>query len=150
MRTVRSALPPLVVSIVGACAGAPPAVQALPDLRSAAITIRSVAAAALDADHRRDIIGDTLWVANAIAVADAQRRESTPRFAAVGDGGVLDVGDVQVSVLGEALGWVIVDYRWQSNDGLVERMASATMLIRRGSDGWRIFHAHSSQILPWQ
>jgi ketosteroid isomerase-like protein len=91
---------------------------------------------------------DTLYAPEALVVANARVRFAAPRFAGVGYGGRITVASAAVTLEGR-FAWVVVDYRWVNSQGNQAEAGRATLLYEQRSNGWRIVHAHSSQLLPW-
>lgn len=137
------------VALVAACAGRSPVPEAR--LLAAEVSdIRAVATAALLLDGRADPGADSLFTPDAVLVANGRPRARFPRFAAVGPGGQIAIMGLQVEVSPGGFAWVYADYQWTAPGRTIAEAGYATLLLRPGPRGWRIFHAHSSQMLPWQ
>ncbi|HVH69343.1 MAG TPA: nuclear transport factor 2 family protein [Gemmatimonadales bacterium] len=91
---------------------------------------------------------DTLYAPDALVVANARVRLTAPRFAGVGYGGRITVASAAVTLEGR-FAWVVVDYRWVNSQANQAEAGRATFLYEQRPNGWRIVHAHSSQLLPW-
>jgi hypothetical protein len=103
---------------------------------------------ALELDAAGDRAADSLYSADARIIADARARLGTPRFAGVGFGGRVTIAAATVTLQGQ-FAWAMVDYRWFN---VTERQAEAgraTFILEQRPEGWRIVHAHSSHLLPW-
>jgi hypothetical protein len=141
-----------VLALVGACAGRPPAVTpaaGTPD------DIQALVRQALLLDAAGDRAADTLYSADAIVVGNARVRLAAPRFAGVSYGGRITIAAATVTVEGR-FAWVMVDYRWVSGGTTAARAEAgrATFICERrlgetAGSSWKIVHAHSSQLLPW-
>jgi hypothetical protein len=46
--------------------------------------------------------------------------------------------------------WAYVTYRWMSADGAFIETARASIVLAQSGGEWKIKHAHSSLMLPWQ
>ena len=110
--------------------------------------IEAIVRQALALDAAADRAGDTLYAPEALVVADARVRLAAPRFAGVGHGGRVAVAAATVTLEGR-FAWVMVDYRWFNLQQHQAEAGRATFICEEKSNGWRIVHAHSSQLLPW-
>lgn len=106
--------------------------------------VTGVIAAALDAD-RRMAPSDTLWAADATAIANGELRYAPPRFAGIELGGEVAITSSRLEVR-QSLVWVYLEYRWMSVKEGTARDGKATVLLTPNSPGtgWKIVHAHSS------
>ena len=101
---------------------------------------------ALVLDAAGDRTADTLYAPEALVVANARARFAAPRFAGVGSGGKITVAAATVTLEGR-FAWAMVDYRWVN---LPQAEAGrATFICEQKAGAWKIIHAHSSQLLPW-
>jgi ketosteroid isomerase-like protein len=103
---------------------------------------------ALVLDAAGDRAADTLYAADALIVANARMRTAAPRFAGVAAGGTITVAAATVALEGR-FAWAIVDYRWASSGQNQAEAGRATFLCTERGGAWKIIHAHSSQVLPW-
>lgn len=110
--------------------------------------IETMARQALAADAAGDRSADTLYASDAIVVANARIRLAAPRFAGVSYGGRVSVAAATVTLQGR-FAWVMVDYRWVNVEQRLAEAGRATFVCEQRPEGWRIVHAHSSQVLPW-
>ncbi|MEP7324412.1 MAG: hypothetical protein ABI836_00560 [Gemmatimonadota bacterium] len=86
---------------------------------------------------------DSFYASSAIIVVNGRTRSGAPFFAGVGTGGEVAISSSQLEIQG-ALAWGLVEYRWNSREG-VTREGRATIVLRPGRDGhWKIQHVHSS------
>lgn len=86
---------------------------------------------------------DSLYSSSAVIVVNGRTRSAAPFFAGVGTGGEVAISSSQLEIQ-TGLAWGLVEYRWNSREG-VTREGRATIVLRPGSDGrWRIQHVHSS------
>lgn len=110
--------------------------------------VDAVVRLALTLDAAGDRAGDTLYAPDGVVVANAQVRLAPPRYAGVTAGGRLTVTAASVSLQGR-LAWVLVDYRWVNTARRLAEAGRATFVCELRGSSWRIVHAHSSQLLPW-
>src|SRR5690349_9701022 len=73
--------------------------------------IQALARQALVLDASDDRGADSLYAPEALVVANAHVRLTSPRFAGVGHGGRVTVATATVTLEGR-FAWVLVDYRW--------------------------------------
>jgi len=90
-----------------------------------------------------------LYAQEALVVANARVRSAAPRFAGVGYGGRVTVAAANVTLAGR-FAWAMVDYRWVNPAQNQAEAGRATFICEEKPGGWRIIHAHSSQVLPWE
>jgi hypothetical protein len=103
---------------------------------------------AVTLDAAGDHAADTLYAPDAIVVGNARVRLAAPRFAGISYGGRVTIAAATVTVEGR-FAWVMMDYRWiNAQQGLAEA-GRVTFVCEQRERGWRIVHAHSSQVLPW-
>ena len=133
------------VLLVAACARSRVTVR--PAAASSA-DIQSLVRQALTLDAARAPAADSLYSADAIVVANARVRLGSPRFAGVGYGGRITVATAAVTLHG-TFAWAMVDYRWFNAEQRQVEAGRATFVLEQRPGGWRIIHAHSSQLLPW-
>lgn len=89
------------------------------------------------------LVTDTLYVSSALVVVNGRVRSVPPRFAGIGQGGQVIVSSSQLEIRANS-SWGVVDYRWESRDGVV-REGRATFVLTQAEPGtWRIQHVHSS------
>jgi hypothetical protein len=110
--------------------------------------IQEMVRVALTLDAARDARADSLYAADAIVVANARVRQAAPRFAGVGMDGRVTVAATSVTLHGK-FAWAMVDYRWFNVEQRQAEAGRATLVLEERPGGWRIIHAHSSQLLPW-
>jgi hypothetical protein len=114
--------------------------------------IQDLVRRALTLDAAADRAADSLYTPDALVVANARVRLAAPRFAGVSYGGRIAVAAATVTVEGR-FAWVLVDYRWVSTQGETRAEAGRATFVceQRLGEGssWKIVHAHSSQLLPW-
>jgi hypothetical protein len=122
--------------------GGPVAALGTPEL------VQDIARQALQLDVSGDRAADTLYAPEALVVANARVRLTTPRFAGVGYGGRVTVAAATVTLEGR-FAWVLVDYRWISSERGQAEAGRATFVCEQKPKGWKIVHVHSSQLLPW-
>jgi SnoaL-like domain len=132
--------------VVTACAGRTPQNTAIgfDDERA----ILSLVQSALNMDAG-GVKLDSLYTTSAIIVANGAERTAAPLFAGIGTGGTVRIS----SLTGNAsppFGWAYAAYRWTSSDASITESAMATFVLTRADGRWRIRHAHSSLVLPWQ
>ena len=104
--------------------------------------------AALQLDAGSSRAADTLYASDAIVVANGRQRFAHPRFAGISYGGRITLGSSSVTVEGR-WAWAVVDYRWIGLEPNQIESGRVTVVCRHDRAGWRIVHAHSSQLLPW-
>ncbi|HEU5262113.1 MAG TPA: nuclear transport factor 2 family protein [Gemmatimonadales bacterium] len=110
--------------------------------------IQTIARQALALDAAGDRAADTLYAPDALVVANARVRLAAPRFAGIGYGGRVTVATATTTLEGR-FAWVMVDYRWINSRQNQAEAGRATLVCAEQSHGWKIVHAHSSQLLPW-
>jgi len=76
-------------------------------------------------------------------------RAAAARYAGVGYGGRVTVAAATVTLAGR-FAWAMVDYRWVNPAQNQAETGRATFICEEKPGGWRIIHAHSSQVLPWE
>lgn len=103
---------------------------------------------AIQLDAAADRAADTLYAPGSLVVANARVRFAAPRFAGVGYGGKVTIAAATVTLEGR-FAWVIMDYRWFNLERNQAEAGRATCVLEEQPRGWRIVHAHSSQVLPW-
>jgi ketosteroid isomerase-like protein len=102
---------------------------------------------ALVLDAAGDRQADTLYAPEAVVFSNARQRFASPRYAGVSYGGRITIAALAVNLMG-SWAWAVVDYRWIGSQRNAE-VGRATFVLARKQPGWRIVHAHSSQMLPW-
>jgi hypothetical protein len=86
---------------------------------------------------------DTLYIETALRVVNGRIRSTSPLFAGIGQGGQVVITSSQLEIRASS-SWSVVDYRWESRDGVV-REGRATFVLTQVEPGrWRIQHVHSS------
>ncbi len=110
--------------------------------------VEAMARQALVLDAVGDRAADTLYAPEAIVVANARVRLAAPRFAGVGYGGRVTVATAAATLEGR-FAFVLVDYRWVNAQRNQAEAGRATFVCEQKSNGWRVVHVHSSQVLPW-
>ena len=81
-------------------------------------------------------------------MANGRVRLAAPRFAGIGYGGRITVATATTTLEGR-FAWVMLDYRWINSQQNQAEAGRATLVCAEQSGGWKIVHAHSSQLLPW-
>lgn len=142
----------LVVLISAACVTRPGRVAPTPGAagvgaRGTPELIQTLARQALLLDAAGDRAADTLYASEALVVANARVRLAAPRFAGIGYGGRVTVAAATTTLEGR-FAWVMVDYRWINSQQNQAEAGRATIVCAEQSRGWKIVHAHSSQLLP--
>jgi len=140
----------LAVTVVLGCGGARPPVPEAPATAVDARAIRNVIALALDLDVGADPAADTLLDEGALIISNGRERLTSPRFAAIGSGGIVTIATVRVEIAPGGLAWAFVAYRWTGEGRSAPEIGTATIVLKQRAGGWKIAHAHSSQQLPWQ
>jgi hypothetical protein len=94
---------------------------------------------------------DSLYTASALVVANGAPRTQAPRFAGLAQGGRVTITEMSGEVFASTA-WTFASYRWRSNDDRVMESGVATVLLSRdeATRNWRIKHAHSSLLPPWE
>src|SRR5437867_11856405 len=140
----------LAAALLGACVtrtqrltpASGPATLGTPDL------IQDVVRQALLLDAAGNRAADTLYAPEALVVANARVRLAAPRFAGVSYGGRVTVAASSVTLEGR-FAWILADYRWIGSQRSQVEAGRATFICEQQPRGWKIIHAHSSQLLPW-
>jgi hypothetical protein len=137
----RSAV--LVAALLAACAGPRTSLTRAPvspDFQESQVT--AVIAQAL-AGEAAGHATDSLYVTSAVIVVNGRQRSTSPLFAGIGRGGQVVISSSQLEIRPSS-SWSVVDYRWESRDG-VAREGRATFVLTQVEGGhWRIQHVHSS------
>jgi hypothetical protein len=110
--------------------------------------VEDIVRLALTLDAARDRAADSLYAPEAIVVANARVRLSPPRFAVMGSAGRVTIAAATVTLHG-TFAWAMVDYRWINPTQRQADAGRATFVLEERLGRWRIIHAHSSQLLPW-
>ncbi|MGH7672979.1 MAG: nuclear transport factor 2 family protein [Gemmatimonadales bacterium] len=112
--------------------------------------VRALVRRALTLDAAADRAADSLYGPDAVVIANARARLAAPRFAGISYGGRVTLAAETVTIAGR-FAWVMVDYRWIDAQQRLAEAGRATFVCeqREGGAGWKIVHAHSSQLLPW-
>jgi hypothetical protein len=112
--------------------------------------VRALVRRALTLDAAADRAADSLYAPDAVVIANARARLAAPRFAGISYGGQVTVAAETVTIVGR-FAWVMVDYRWLNAQQRLAEAGRATFVCeqRERGAGWKIVHAHSSQLLPW-
>lgn len=93
---------------------------------------------------------DSLYTFDAVVVANARPRLRAPRYAGIGPvGGRVVITEFTSQVQG-GFAWARVSYRWYLVAANLSEAGTATFILQKRPEGWRIAHAHSSQLLPWE
>jgi hypothetical protein len=126
--------------------GVPPS----PPVAGASGEVQTLVRVALTLDAAADRAADSLYAPDAVVIANARGRLAAPRFAGISYGGRVTVAAETVTIAGR-FAWVMVDYRWSNAQQRLAEAGRATFVCeqREGGAGWKIVHAHSSQLLPW-
>jgi len=111
--------------------------------------IQTLVRLALTLDAAGDRRADTLYTRDALVVGNARVRLAAPRFAGITPGGRVTIAAATVTLEGR-LAWVLVDYRWMNQAERRAEAGRATFICERRENSWKIVHAHSSQMLPWE
>lgn len=141
----------ILICLLGGCVTRRPA-QVAATAAGTPQDIQDLVRRALLLDAAADRAADSLYTPDALVVANARVRLAAPRFAGVSYGGRVTVAAATVTVEGR-FAWVLVDYRWVSGQGDARAEAGRATFVceQRLGEGssWKIVHAHSSQLLPW-
>lgn len=124
--------------------------MAPPVLAVDARAVNDLVTLALNLDVELNASADTLYDETARVIANGRERPAPPRFAAVGQGGIVTVLSLQVDVVPGGFAWAVASYRWTGADGSAPEFGVATVLLKQRASEWKIAHVHSSQALPWQ
>ena len=89
------------------------------------------------------INSDTLYVSSALIVVNGRIRSVSPRFAGIGQGGRVVISSSQLEIRPNS-SWSVVDYRWESPDGVTREGRATFVLAEVEPEKWRIQHVHSS------
>lgn len=135
------------LALAGCGTHRPPRLAAPPALGTSD-RIAALVRQALTLDAAGDRSADTLYAPDALVVANARVRLGAPRFAGVGPGGRITVAAATVTLAGR-FAWALMDYRWFNLQQNQAEAGRATFVCEERPGGWRIVHAHSSQLLPW-
>lgn len=94
---------------------------------------------------------DSLYTPTALVVANGATRTQPPRFAGLAQGGRVTITEMSGEVFATTA-WTFASYRWRSSDDQVMELGVATLLLTRDdvTGNWRIKHAHSSLLPPWE
>jgi len=111
-------------------------------------SVMTIVRRALDNDAA-DIVSDSLYSSNATVVTNGSEYTAGKRYAGVGPGGLIRISNMSGDV-NQRLAWAYVSYRWMSPDGAITQSARASFVLQLENGAWRIKHAHSSLVLPWQ
>lgn len=92
---------------------------------------------------------DSLFAAEAIAVADGAVRFGAPRLAGAMPGGRVQLVSTRIAASG-AFVWGVIEYRWMPpmGGGLVRQGLATIVIGRQRDEAWRILHLHSSSPPP--
>ena len=103
---------------------------------------------AMDIDSRGGL-AEHLYVQPPLIVVNGSMRTGWPRFAGVGTGGTTRISEVTAGV-NTPTAWAHASYRWVSADGTNTEDGRVTFFLENEGGGWRIKHAHSSTVPPWE
>ena len=103
---------------------------------------------ALVLDAARDPAADSLYAPEAVVVANARVRLGAPRYAGIGATGRVTIAAATVTLHG-SFAWAMVDYRWINTAQRLAEAGRATVILEERLGRWRVVHANSSQLLPW-
>ena len=134
-------------SVLVGCSGGSPGTAATPVQPASldlADRVESIVTTALHAEAGAGT-ADTLFLPNALVIANGERRQGAPRFAGIGPGGQVTIGATRVEV-GPIHAWVVIEYRWLLTSDNRVREARATAILSAEEGPWRILHLHSSEI----
>lgn len=97
------------------------------------------------------LVTDSLYTASSLVVANGATRTRAPRYAGLAQGGRVTITEMSGEVF-TSTAWTFASYRWRSNDDRVMESGVATFLLSRDEStrSWRIRHAHSSLLPPWE
>ena len=112
------------------------------------VQVDALIRAALQLDAGSSRAADTLYASDAVVIANGRMRFAHPRFAGISYGGRIILGSSSVTVEGR-WAWAVVDYRWIGSQPNQIESGRVTVVCRYDRAAWRIVHAHSSQLLPW-
>ena len=138
----------LALALVAACAPSKPRGDVGITVAGTTVQVDALIRAALQLDAAASRAADTLYSSDAVVVANARQRFAHPRFAGISYGGRVTIGSSSVTVEGR-WAWAVVDYRWIGSQPNQIESGRVTVVCRNDKAGWRIVHAHSSQLLPW-
>lgn len=138
----------LALVLVVACGPAKPRSDIGVTVAGTTVQVDAVIRAALQLDAGSNRAADTLYASDAVVIANARMRFAHPRFAGISYGGRITLGSSSVTVEGR-WAWAVVDYRWIGSQPNQIETGRVTVVCRNDRTGWRIVHAHSSQMLPW-
>ena len=146
--SASSAVMYFLVLIATGCASSRVAVR--PTVAAAtSATIQAIVREALALDATQDRGADSLYAGDATIVANSRIRLGPPRFAGVAYGGRVTVASATAVTLQGRFAWAIVDYRWVNAEQRLAEAGRATFILEERPGGWKIVHAHSSHLLPW-
>lgn len=143
MKRVRAALTLVVLAGCARSSAPAPSYRTVGTSAEAAeAQVSAVITQVLEAEARGEY-PDSLYTTSAVIVLNGRTRSTPPFFAGVGTGGEIAVSSSQMDIR-PGLAWGLVEYRWNSREG-VTREGRATFVLRSGEGGrWQIEHLHSS------
>lgn len=136
------------VGVWAACGPSKPRGDVGVTVAGTTVQVDALVRAALQLDAGSSRAADTLYASDATVFANGRMRFAHPRFAGISYGGRIALGSSSVTVEGR-WAWAVVDYRWIGSQPNQIESGRATVVCVRRDKGWRIIHAHSSQLLPW-
>jgi hypothetical protein len=134
----------LVFLIITGC-GRPPATSTSNQISSGdahedAVTAVITDALNAEASGQRS---ESLFAPSAVIVVNGRTRTLSPLFAGVAAGGQVVVTSSQLEIR-NGISWGLVEYRWESRDGVTREGRATFVLTQTTAANWRIQHAHSS------
>ena len=143
--TIRLVRVAIVIMLLTAACARPPATLTTGSMSGGEIhedEVTAVIIAALNGEATGEA-ADSLYTSSAVIVVNGRTRTLSPLFAGIGAGGQVAITSSQMEIR-TGIGWGLVDYRWETRDGVAREGRATFVLTRTGSGGWQIQHAHSS------
>ncbi len=112
------------------------------------VRVRRIVLAALEAEAAGSG-SDSLYLAETIIVSNGRIRRTPPRLAGMATGGNVRLLETLVEIT-PGLAWVSARYQWMSGENRSVETGRATFILVPVGGDWKIRHAHSSTVLPWE
>ena len=112
------------------------------------VRVRRIVLAALEAEAAGSG-SDSLYLAETIIVSNGRIRRTPPRLAGMATGGNVRLLETLVEIA-PGLAWVSARYQWMSGENQSVETGRATFILVPVGGDWKIRHAHSSTVLPWE